>query len=78
MALSIKMDRGFQKLAEKQVLTRTSTIQRWLPFEVDLSEYAGRAVTLRLQLNPSSPIKRGGLAWWGSPRIAIRPSPGNS
>jgi hypothetical protein len=71
MELLIKADGQFQRIAEKRVLTETAAIQRWAPFEVDLSEYAGRAVTLRLQLIPSRPVRPGELAWWGSPRIAL-------
>jgi hypothetical protein len=47
--------------------------RRWSPFEVDLSEYAGRRVTLRLEAIPSRPAKRGGNALWGSPRILVLP-----
>jgi len=78
MELLIQLDRGFEKLAEKQVLTGARAEQRWVPFDVDLSEFAGQRVTLRLQLNPSRPIRRGELAWWGSPRIATRTGPEDS
>jgi hypothetical protein len=76
--LSIKTDDGFRRLAEKQVLTNDDQIQQWQPFEIDLSEYAGRLITLRLQLSPSRPVRPGELAWWGSPRIAIQPNPDDS
>ena len=78
MELSIAVDGDFRSLAEKQVLVKGEAIRRWMPFEVDLSEFAGRSVTLRLELNPSRPIEHGELAWWGSPRIAIRPNPHDS
>jgi hypothetical protein len=74
MQLSIKIDGVFQKIAEQRVLTEADAIARWVPFEVDLSEYADRAATLRLQLIPSRPVKPGELGWWGSPRIALRPN----
>ncbi len=72
MLLSIKTDDDFKQLAGKRVLTTAAKLRRWTPFEVDLSEYAGRQVTLRLQLRTNRPFKRVELAWWGSPRIAIR------
>jgi hypothetical protein len=78
MVLSIKTDDGFRVLATKWVLRTPSPIRRWLPFEVDLSEFAGREVTLRLQLMPNRPFKIVERAWWGSPRIAIRPNPDES
>jgi hypothetical protein len=49
--------------------------RRWTPFEVDLSAYAGRDVTLRLEVEAERPLPPGALAWWGSPRIAVRPPP---
>jgi hypothetical protein len=45
----------------------------WTPLEADLSAYAGQRVTLRLELIPDKPLARDFLAWWGSPRIALRP-----
>jgi glycosyltransferase involved in cell wall biosynthesis len=47
--------------------------RRWSPFEVDLSQYAGRRVTLRLEAIPSPPGRRGGVALFGSPRILLPP-----
>lgn len=78
MVLSIKKDDGFRVLATKWVLRTPSPIRRWLPFEVDLSEFAGREVTLRLQLMPNRPFRKVELAWWGSPRIAIQSQPEDS
>jgi len=40
--------------------------------EVDLSAHAGRSVTLRLELKSDAPLEPESLAWWGSPRIALR------
>jgi len=68
-----KTEDEFEKLASKWVLTRPSIVRRWVPFEVDLSEFAGREVTLRLELKPIRPFRGVELAWWGSPRIVIRP-----
>jgi hypothetical protein len=50
----------------------------WLPFSVDLSEYAGEAVRVFFNTNPSAPAdppvddRRGDLALWGEPRVVAR------
>ncbi|HEB91573.1 MAG TPA: hypothetical protein ENI85_18505 [Deltaproteobacteria bacterium] len=78
MVLSIKTDGHFRKIGEIRLPANDGSIDRWLPFEVDLSEYAGTRATLRLQLIPSRPVRPGELGWWGSPRITIRPSPSSA
>ena len=78
MQLSIEIDGEFRRLDEQQVLVKNDAIRRWTPFEVDLSEFGGRSVTLRLELKSGRPVKPGELGWWGSPRIAIRPDPDDS
>jgi hypothetical protein len=45
---------------------------RWTPVEVELSRYAGERVIVRLELVPQMPLDKQRLAWWGSPRIALR------
>jgi hypothetical protein len=45
----------------------------WTPVEVDLSDYGGERVTLRLALEVDRLMQPGRLSWWGSPRIALRP-----
>ena len=49
--------------------------ERWTPLEADLSAFAGKRITLRLELVPDDPIADPStlLAWWGSPRIALPP-----
>lgn len=48
--------------------------RRWQPVEADLSAWAGRRVTLRLEFRAERPLRPGQrLAWFGSPRIALRP-----
>lgn len=51
--------------------------RHWTPFEVDLRRYAGRRVTLRLEVIPEVRLGPDALGWWGSPRIATaaRPDP---
>jgi hypothetical protein len=47
-----------------------ATEQRWNPYQLDLSPYAGENVTLIFSTNPG-PINDGTYdwAWWGNPRI---------
>ena len=44
--------------------------RQWTPFEVDLSEYGGEYVTLRLEAIPTLEVGEDAMVWWGSPRIA--------
>jgi hypothetical protein len=43
----------------------------WEPFEADLSPWAGKRVTLRLQVEGDPGLPGLPLVWWGSPRIAV-------
>jgi hypothetical protein len=72
MVVSIGREGEFEEVAVKRVLDTAKPTRRWTPIEVDLSPYAGQRVTLRLQLIPDSPLDSRKLAWWGSPRIALR------
>jgi len=66
----------FEKLASTPVLDRLwdeKDGRDWVPMEVDLSEYAGQTVRLRLEATADYIIPPGELAWWGSPRIISRP-----
>ena len=74
LVLSVLENDEFRLLAEADVHPQPDEIPQWIPFEVDLSEFAGSSVTLRLQLLSSWPIRPGDIGWWGSPRIAIRPN----
>ena len=47
--------------------------RRWRAIEVDLARFAGRRVTLRLEFRAESVAESRRLAWFGSPRIALRP-----
>ena len=44
----------------------------WRPIALDLSEYSGRSITLRLQAVPAQMLPPGSLAWWGSPNISVK------
>ena len=77
-ALSISVDgRSFETLRTTRVADRSPrSARRWQPFFVDLSPYAGRTVTLRLEVIADAPLPEGALAWFGSPRIAVPPPRG--
>ncbi|MBW2281113.1 MAG: hypothetical protein JRG82_10250 [Deltaproteobacteria bacterium] len=79
-ALSISFDgRQFETLRTTRVADRSPrSALRWQPFFVDLSPYAGRTVTLRLELIADAPLPEGALAWFGSPRVATPPPGGGA
>jgi hypothetical protein len=62
----------FETLASQPVPVERGAGTRWTPLEVDLGPYAGRRVTLRLQVVGDAPLRPGALAWWGSPVIVVR------
>jgi 4-amino-4-deoxy-L-arabinose transferase-like glycosyltransferase len=62
----------FALLGEERAMEVDRPGTRWTELEVDLREYAGERVTLRLELESRKPVSEGSLGWWGSPRIAIR------
>ncbi len=72
-ALSVSLDgESFQVLRTTRVADRAPrSARRWQPFFVDLSPYAGRTVTLRLEIIADAPLPDGAIAWWGSPRVAV-------
>lgn len=74
LVVSIKRGERFETLATVRVLEYAKQGLSWSPLEVDLSAYGGNRVTLRLESSPESPLAPGALAWWGSPRIALRPA----
>jgi hypothetical protein len=58
-----------------EITLRKGWSQRWLPLEADLSAWAGRRVTLRMELFRSTEIRRTRVTqvgFLGSPRIARR------
>jgi hypothetical protein len=73
LTVSVGGGEGFETLASIAVLQRRGEGGRWTPFEVDLSAYAERRLTLRLEVSSDRPFDPGALSWWGSPRIALRP-----
>ena len=67
---------NFQLLHAEPVLSKNyvrTAGRDWTPVEVDLSDYGGERVTLRLAMEVDRLIQPGRLSWWGSPRIALRP-----
>lgn len=66
---------GFEELAALPVGAYEDPT--WREVSVDLSRFAGQAVTLRLELQVRPGARdREGLAWWGSPRIVVPPGRG--
>jgi len=73
-ALSISRDGvKFEHLLTRRVgdLHPRSAV-RWKPFIVDLSEYAGQQVVLRLQIIAEAPLYAGDIGWFGSPRLTVQ------
>ena len=71
LAVSVARRDRFHRLEEARVLTGEHKGTWWTPLEVDLSDYGGERVTLRLELIPDAPVEPGRMAFWGSPRIAL-------
>jgi hypothetical protein len=71
--LAVSLDgESFRLLRTTRVADRTPRrALRWQRFFVDLSEYAGREVVLRLEIIADAPLTPGSIAWWGSPRVAV-------
>jgi hypothetical protein len=66
----------FETVAEHTVLFRRNIpANRWVPLDADLSRWAGRRVTLRLEAERTRRRRGDAVALWGSPRIAVGPSP---
>ena len=72
--LVVAIARGdeFEALAELRIDDALTSGRRWTPVQVDLSAYAGERVSLRLEVRVARPLRGDRLAWWGSPRIAVR------
>jgi hypothetical protein len=62
----------FRTLASRRAVfdSRRGSGRSWTDLDVDLSEYAGRTITLRLEAVAAKRPKRGRVAFWGSPRVA--------
>jgi hypothetical protein len=71
-AVSISRPDGQFDTLEVVRLTDIDPLERarWHPIEVDLSPWAGEAVTLRLEVRTERGRWVPGVEWWGSPRIA--------
>ncbi len=62
----------FQLVYSEPIGFRSGRANPWRPIEVDLSGFAGRSITLRLQAVASKKIPPGSHAWWGSPILAAK------
>lgn len=76
MIVSMGVDGRFEQVLDVRVDDSEGAGRAWTPVEADLSAWAGRRVTLRLELSPERAIRDEQLGWWGSPRIA-GPRPGS-
>jgi hypothetical protein len=70
MKLSVGSDGVFETVLDARVDDSENGGRTWTPVEADLSRWGGERVTLRLELEPESPISEPELSWWGSPRLA--------
>ena len=71
LVVSIRSDDEFTPLLSERIDDDLRTGRRWKPIEADLSLYADRAVTLRLEVRAKRSPPEGALSWFGSPRIAL-------
>jgi hypothetical protein len=69
LEISVAREESFETLASVHLV---STGRRWRPLRLDLSAYGGERVILRLELVPDAPLEPDLVAFWGSPRIALR------
>jgi hypothetical protein len=63
---------SFEELGRVSIDDRPAGGRRWRPIEVDLARFGGQRVTLRLAFRASLPLGRDRVAWFGSPRVALR------
>jgi hypothetical protein len=73
LAVAVRGDGDFETLASVRIDDRLRAGRSWTPLEADLGAFAGRRVTLRLEVIATKPPAAGDLSWFGSPRIAIIP-----
>jgi hypothetical protein len=64
---------AFEELLAIAIDDRPAGGRRWRSIEADLSRFAGRRATLRLEFRATRSPTRDRLAWFGSPRVALRP-----
>jgi hypothetical protein len=63
---------AFEELAALSIDDRPAAGRRCRPIEADLARFEGSRATLRLAFRARRPLGRDRLAWFGSPRIALR------
>jgi hypothetical protein len=71
-SVSVASGESFEVLESLLVLRNRGEGGEWAPVEIDLSAYAGRTITLRLEVTPSETLARRQIVWWGSPRLISR------
>jgi len=75
--ISIAEDGAFHPLHSQRVtFGPRNRGQAWRPIQVDLSQFGGKRVKLRLEA-VAAPWRKGArFAFWGSPRISVSPANG--
>jgi hypothetical protein len=71
--ISLKSEGDYEVLHRQPIVLRPQATPEWTPIEVDLSRYAGRHVTLRIEIESDAPVGSADYSWLGSPRIALPP-----
>jgi hypothetical protein len=75
MVVEVGRDGVFEEVLRQKVTDVQMGGRHWTPVEVDLSRFAGEAITLRLTIDATVPIAERDLSWWASPRIVADPPP---
>lgn len=70
--ISIRKKTDFEVAGSIAFRMNENTAGNWTPVEIDLRRFAGERATLRMQVIPDKPLRSGGIAWWGSPRLISR------
>ncbi len=69
LRVSVDEGAGFEEAGSARVGGAAG--RRWESMRVDLSEYGGQTVRLRLDVSPDRARDGVSFAWWGSPRITL-------
>jgi hypothetical protein len=73
VAIRAEDEPDFHDLTSRAIDDRPRGGRRWAPIQADLAPWAGRRAVVRLEFRTREPLGRDRLAWFGSPRIALRP-----
>jgi hypothetical protein len=73
LEVAVREEGDFEPLASVRIDDGLRAGRSWTPLEADLGAFAGRRVTLRLEVKTEAPPAPDDLSWFGSPRIAVAP-----